>query len=97
VALLFRPLSVQDVNVILPLSKMIVEKLGSADTWSWYERAPAVAFHVKVGFVETPVVPFAGEASVGAVKGAWGISVVVKLQTSEYRLVPAAFVAFTRQ
>jgi hypothetical protein len=74
---------VYDVDVISLLSTMILEKPGLMDTWSWYERAPAVAFHVKVGFVETPVLPSAGEPSVGAVSGAWGISVVVKLQTSE--------------
>jgi hypothetical protein len=44
--------------------------------------------------METPVAPFDGDDSVGAVGGA---TIVVKLQLDEYALVPPAFVALTRQ
>jgi hypothetical protein len=59
--------------------------------------APLAAFHDKVGSAETLVSPSPGDASVGAATGARDVIVVVKLQTSEYGLVPAPFVAFIRQ
>jgi len=65
------------------------------DTWSRYVIAPMEAFHTKTGPAETPIAMFGGESNIGAA-GA-GPATVVKFQTVEYALVPAAFVAFTRQ
>ena len=73
----------------------VVEKDELAETCNPYEVAPVEAFQLKVGFVATPVAPFAGEARVGA---AGGEGAVVKLRTGEDQsLVPPVFFAFTRQ
>ena len=69
-------------------------KLGLVDTCNRYDVAPSEAFHLNVGLVDIPVAPSEGDASVGADGGA---TMVAKLHTAEYGLVPAAFVAFTRQ
>ena len=41
-------------------------KLELVETCSWYEVAPAEAFQLNVGLVETPVALLDGEDSVGA-------------------------------
>jgi hypothetical protein len=74
-------------------SRIVVEKSALAETCTRYDVAPVEAFQVSVGFAETPVALFAGEESVGAAGG----EAVVKLHTLDQALVPAAFVAFTRQ
>lgn len=48
------------------------------ETCRLYDVAPLEAFHVNVGVVETPVVPLAGEESIGA------DNVVVNDHTPEY-------------
>jgi hypothetical protein len=59
--------------------------------------APLASLHDNVGSADTLVAPSSGDASAGAATGARGIIVVVKLQISEYGLVPAPFKAFIRQ
>ena len=51
---------------------------------------------MKVGFVATPVAPFAGNAKAGATGGGGGAA-VVKLHVVEYALVPPLFDALTCQ
>jgi len=74
--------------VVIPLwFTTVVEKLEFVDTWSWYELAPLEAFQVSVGFVATPVAPFAGEESVGAT-GGFTAPADTKRISSKYHVVP---------
>jgi hypothetical protein len=75
----------------------VVVKPAFAETCTRYDAAPVEAFHVSVGFVATPVVPFGGEANTGAggIEGAE--PAVVKLRIVEYALVPPLYAALTRQ
>ena len=75
----------------------VVENVDPVESWSRYEVAPDDAFHVIVGFVAAPVVPFAGDARTGAAGMPGADGVVVKLETLDHALVPPEFVAFTRQ
>ena len=59
-----------------------------------YEVAPEEAFHDRVGAMEMFFALFVGELRLGA---AGGFGIVVKLLTLENELVPAGFVAETRQ
>jgi hypothetical protein len=65
------------------------------ETCTRYDVAPVEAFHVNVTFVATPVAPLAGVDNTGAVGG--NGTAVVKFHVLEKALVPALFVAFTRQ
>jgi hypothetical protein len=58
-----------------------------------YRSAPETLFHESVGVVDTPVAPFAGEASVGADGAA---TTVVKL-LEDHPLGPPSLTALTRQ
>ena len=69
-------------------------KFESVATCSLYVDTPAEAFHVRVGLIDMPVAPSEGVASVGTAGAA---TIVVKLRYVEYALVPAVFVAYTRQ
>ena len=60
-----------------------------------YEVAPLDAFHVKVGFLGTPVAPSIGELRVGIEGGL--PTAVVKLKVPDHALVPPVLVAFTLQ
>jgi hypothetical protein len=80
VVLFASPLSESDVIRIPLLSINTAEKSKVLETCNRYDTAPGEAFQVTQGFVETPVEPFAGEASVGVV-GASGT--VVKVHTVE--------------
>ena len=80
---------------MIPLeSTTVVENDGLVDTCNLYDVAPLEAFQLKLGLVETPVAPLAGEANAGAESAA---TVVVKLHTLDQALVLPALVAFTRQ
>jgi len=69
--------------VVIPLwFTTVLEKLEEAETWSWYEVAPAQAFHFTVGLVLMPVAPFEGDVSVGT-DGELTAVAVVKLQVAE--------------
>ena len=74
---------------------MNVAKPGSVETCTLYEVAPLEAFQVKVGLLETFVVPLTGELRVGA-NGVLP-AVVVKLKLPDHELVPPVLVAFTLQ
>ena len=70
-------------------------KPGSVETCTLYEVAPLGAFHVKVGFFETFVVPLNGELRIGAAGEL--PAAVVKLKLADQALVPPVLVAFTLQ
>jgi hypothetical protein len=57
-----------------PEQVVAAEIVGSAEglvaTISQYRLTPVTAFQLKVGVVETPVAPFAGELCTGAGRGA---------------------------
>ena len=74
---------------------MSVAKAESAETCTQYDVAPAEAFQVKVGEVETPEEPLMGEARVGAL-GAGG-GAVTKRQAGENGPAPVALDALTCQ
>jgi hypothetical protein len=76
-----------------PWSTTVVAKVALVDTCTRYDVAPVEALQFNVGFVATPVAVLVGETRVGAD----GIALVVKLHTLDHALVPATFVAFTRQ
>ena len=60
------PLIARDVLVIVLRLIIVVEKSEAVETCNPYEVAPVEAFQLKVGFMATPVAPFAGETRVGA-------------------------------
>jgi hypothetical protein len=91
-----RLLSASEVVVTLLWSTTVVVNPETVDTCTRYEVAPADAFHVSVGFVATPVVPFVGVANTGGAGGEGGTD-VVKLNTAENALGPPLFVALTCQ
>ena len=91
-----RPVTPCEVVVIELESNTVVVKLELVDTCNRYDVAPLAVFQFNVGLVEMPVAPFCGDDSVGAGGGLTTV-IVVKLHTDEYALVPAAFVALTRQ
>jgi len=97
VVLAASPLTLYEVVVILLWSTTVVEKFELVETCSRYDVAPEEAFQVRVGDVETPVAPLAGEASVGAEGTGGGGGSVVNDQTSDQSPSPAAFAPFTRQ
>ena len=84
-----------DVEVMPAWSKSVVANVEDVDTWTRYDDAPADAFHVNVGVLETLVEASNGETCVGA--GGGLPAPVVKLNTDENALVPPAFAAFARQ
>ena len=89
-----RPLTLREVAV-MPLSLTTVElKPELVETCIRYDVAPLDAFHESVGLVDTPVAPFAGVLKVGA---CGACSWARKCHTVDQLLVPAEFVAFTRQ
>lgn len=67
VVLLASPLTAREVAVIPWESTTVVEKLRLMESWRRYVDAPADAFQLSVGFVDTPVALSAGDASVGVV------------------------------
>jgi hypothetical protein len=69
-----------------------VEKVTLVETWSRYDVAPLEEFQAKIGLIETPVAPLAGEVRVGA---AGGTTMVVKLHPLDHALEPPAVFAFT--
>jgi hypothetical protein len=75
------------------VSSIVVANVELVDTWSRYDVAPVDAFHVKVGFVATPVAPLAGVARTG---GAGGVA-VVKLNAPENELGTPPLEALTCQ
>jgi len=87
-------MTVYDVPVIPLWSTTVVEKVELVESCNRYEVAPVETFQLNVGLVDTPVVSFAGDTSVGAT-GA--VITVVKLQVFDQPLVPTAFIALTRQ
>ena len=92
-----KPLTAFDVEAIPLISRTNVENAEPVDTCSLYEVAPVEALQLIVGFVATPVVPFAGEASTGAGGMTGAEADVVKLQTDDHALEPAVLLALTRQ
>jgi hypothetical protein len=80
---------------VIPESLIIVGlKLDKKETCTSYEVARVDAFHAREGLVETFVAPFEGALNVGTA----GVSTCTeKRQTLDHPLVPAEFVAFTRQ
>ena len=76
-------------------SKSVVANVDDVDAWTRYDDAPAEAFQVRVGVLETLLDPSSGETCVGAAGGL--PAPVLKLNTVDHELVPPAFVAFTRQ
>ena len=59
-----------------------------------YVAASVAASQLSVGFTATPMAPSAGDERVGTAGNA---IIVVKLRVAEKSLVPAEFVALTRQ
>ena len=80
---------------VRPLRLTIVGvKLAFVETAHVYDTAPADAVQIIVGLNATSAAPFAGAFSVG---GDGGATRVVNDDVADQALVPAEFVAFTRQ
>ena len=73
-----------------------VANVELVESCSWYDTAPAEAFHCSVVFNGMSIAPSAGETSVGAGGGAMAAA-VVNLNGDENGPLPATFVALTRQ
>lgn len=93
-ALFARPLTDAERPVTPAWLAIVVVKPVDVDTRTLYDVAPVTVFQLRVGKIATPVLPFEGDASVGAP----GIAtIVVKLQTLDHALVSPVFVAFASQ
>jgi len=84
-----------DVAVRVESLTIVEANVALCDTCNRYVVAPLEAFHVNVGFGDTPVAPLAGDTCDGANGGA--VEPVVKLQTLDQELVPPVFVTLMRQ
>jgi hypothetical protein len=92
--LIERPVTWRKVFDIPLWFTMRPENVDVVETCKSYDVAPAEAFQPSMGFVATPEAPLEGVESVG---GKRAPEAVVKLQTVDQSLIPAAFVALTRQ
>ena len=89
-----RPESEADVEVIPVWLETVVAKVGEVDTCMVYDAASADAVQLSASEVLSPVAPFSGAASTGAIGAAMFI---VKLQAFVHALVPPGLVALTCQ
>ena len=75
-------------------STLIEEKARSFDTCSRYDVTLLGTFHLKVGVVETPTAPVAGEAGVGG-SGSQGQSNPIVVTTAMLSMRKTRFMMFS--
>jgi hypothetical protein len=90
-------LTAWEVPVIEESSNAVEPKSESKETCSLYVVAPVDGFHWSVTGLGWPVAPAKGEPSVGTDGNTGAGTMVVKFHTAEKALLPALFLALTRQ